>query len=91
MRSGVFHWGLGITLHHDPGVQTQSQKLLDFTTKYNMPGITAGTRTPTSRRTRFTCGTPIAGSRLLDKGRMMSLDNAEVRALASRYGTQTSC
>ena len=37
LRAGVIHWGLGITLHHDPDVQTQSQKLLDFTTKNNMP------------------------------------------------------
>ena len=36
-RSGVFHWGLGVTLHHDPGAPTKSQKLTDFTAQYNLP------------------------------------------------------
>ena len=86
LRSGVIHWGLGITLHHDPGVQTQSQKLLDFTTKYNMPrdhGFHTHTYFTTYRVHLRSADRWIT---LLDKGRMMSLDNAEVRALASRYG-----
>lgn len=36
-RSSVFHWGLGVTLHHDPGSRAKSQKLLDFTEQYNLP------------------------------------------------------
>ena len=36
-RSGVFHWGLGVTLHHDPGSPAKSQKLTDFTAQYNLP------------------------------------------------------
>lgn len=36
-RSGVVHWGVGITVHHDPGVMTQSKQLKDFTEKYNLP------------------------------------------------------
>ena len=36
-RAGVIHWGLGVTLHHDPGVRTQSVKLLEFTKQYNLP------------------------------------------------------
>jgi hypothetical protein len=86
LRSGVIHWGLGITLHHDPGVQTQSQKLLDFTTKYNMPrdhGFHTHTYFTTYRVHLRSADRWIT---LLDKGRMSSLDNAEVRALASRYG-----
>ena len=36
-RAGVIHWGLGVTLHHDPGVRTQSVKLLEFTKQNNLP------------------------------------------------------
>jgi hypothetical protein len=86
LRSGVIHWGLGITLHHDPGVQTQSQKLLDFTTHYNMPrdhGFHTHTYFTTYKVHLRNADRWVT---LLDKGRMTSLDNAEVRALASRYG-----
>jgi hypothetical protein len=86
LRSGVVHWGLGITLHHDPGVQTQSQKLLDFTKQYNMPRD-HGFHTHTYFTTyKVHVRTADRWVTLLDKGRMTSLDNAEVRALASRYG-----
>lgn len=86
LRSGVIHWGLGITLHHDPGVQTQSQKLLDFTKQYNMPrdhGFHTHTYFTTYKVHLRDADRWVT---LLDKGRMTSLDNAEVRALASRYG-----
>jgi hypothetical protein len=86
LRSGVIHWGLGITLHHDPGVQAQSQKLLDFTKKYNMPrdhGFHTHTYFTTYKVHLRNADRWVT---LLDKGRMTSLDNAEVRALASRYG-----
>jgi hypothetical protein len=86
LRSGVVHWGLGITLHHDPGVQTQSQKLLDFTKQYNMPrdhGFHTHTYFTTYKVHLRDADRWVT---LLDKGRMTSLDNAEVRALASRYG-----
>ena len=86
LRSGVIHWGLGITLHHDPDKQTQSQKLLDFTQKYNMPrdhGFHTHTYFTTYKVHLRDADRWIT---LLDKGHMTSLDNAEVRALASRYG-----
>ena len=86
LRAGVIHWGLGITLHHDPGVQTQSQKLLDFTTQYNMPrdhGFHTHTYFTTYKVHLRNADRWVT---LLDKGRMTSLDNPEVRALASRYG-----
>ena len=86
LRSGVIHWGLGITLHHDPDVQTQSQKLLDFTKQYNMPrdhGFHTHTYFTTYKVHLRNADRWVT---LLDKGRMTSLDNAEVRALASRYG-----
>ncbi len=86
LRSGVIHWGLGITLHHDPGVQAQSQKLLDFTAEHNMPrdhGFHTHTYFTTYKVHLRNADRWVT---LLDKGRMTSLDNAEVRALASRYG-----
>jgi hypothetical protein len=86
LRAGVIHWGLGITLHHDPGVQTQSQKLLDFTKQYNMPrdhGFHTHTYFTTYKVHLRNADRWVT---LLDKGRMTSLDNPEVRALASRYG-----
>ena len=86
LRAGVIHWGLGVTLHHDPDKATQSQKLLDFTTKYNMPrdhGFHTHTYFTTYKVHLRDANRWIT---LLDKGRMTSLDNPEVRALASRYG-----
>jgi hypothetical protein len=86
LRAGVVHWGIGVTLHHDPGVQTQSQKLLDFTAKYNLPrdhGFHTHTYFTTYRVHLRNADRWVT---LLDKGRLTSLDNAEVRALASRYG-----
>jgi hypothetical protein len=86
LRSGVIHWGLGITLHHDPGVQTQSQRLLDFTAQYNLPrdhGFHTHTYFTTYQVRLRNANRWVT---LLDKGRLTSLDNPEVRALASRYG-----
>ena len=82
----MIHWGLGITLHHDPGVQTQSQQLLDFTAKYNLPrdhGFHTHTYFSTYRVHLRSADRWVT---LIDNGRLTSLDNADVRALASRYG-----
>jgi hypothetical protein len=86
LRSGVVHWGLGITLHHDPGQRTHSQRLLDFTAKYNLPRD-HGWHTHTYFTTyQVHLRNANRWVTLLDKGRLASLDNPEVRALASRYG-----
>lgn len=85
-RSGVFHWGLGVTLHHDPGSRAKSQKLLDFTEQYNLPqdhGFHTHTYFTTYRVHLRNADQWVT---IADKGRMTSLDNPEVRALASRYG-----
>ncbi|MPY90908.1 MAG: hypothetical protein GEU99_23710 [Luteitalea sp.] len=85
-RSGVFHWGLGVTLHHDPGSREKSQKLLDFTEQYNLPrdhGFHTHTYFTTYRVRLRNANQWVT---ITDKGRMTSLDNPEVRALASRYG-----
>ncbi len=86
-RSGVFHWGLGVTLHHDPGSATKSQKLTDFTAEYNLPRD-HGFHTHTYFTTyRVRLRNADRWVNITDKGRMTSLDNPEVRALASRYGS----
>jgi hypothetical protein len=85
-RSGVFHWGLGVTLHHDPGSPEKSQKLIDFTEQYNLPrdhGFHTHTYFTTYRVRLRNANQWVT---ITDKGRMTSLDNPEVRALASRYG-----
>lgn len=85
-RSGVFHWGLGVTLHHDPGSPEKSQKLLDFTEQYNLPrdhGFHTHTYFTTYRVRLRNANQWVT---ITDKGRMTSLDHPEVRALASRYG-----
>ena len=85
-RDGVIHWGLGVTLHHDPGMPTRSQKLLDFTAQYNLPRD-HGMHTHTYFATyRLHLRNANQWVNVLDKGRLTSLDNSEVRALASRYG-----
>ena len=85
-RAGVIHWGLGVTLHHDPGVRTQSVKLLEFTRQYNLPkdhGFHTHTYFSDYQVHLRNADRWVT---LIDKGRLKSLDNPEVRALASRYG-----
>jgi hypothetical protein len=85
-RAGVLHWGLGVTLHHDPGVRTQSVKLLDFTKQYNLPkdhGFHTHTYFSDYQVHLRNADRWVT---LIEKGRLKSLDNPEVRALASRYG-----
>jgi hypothetical protein len=86
-RAGVFHWGIGVTLHHDPTVRDKSEKLLEYTAKYNLPRD-HGWHTHTYFTTyRVHLRNANQWVTIVDKGRLKSLDNAEVRALASRYGT----
>ena len=85
-RSGVIHWGLGIRMWHDPDKPTESKAWADFSKANNTP-FDHGWHT----HTYFTTyKVRLRGANkwvnLLDKGRMTSLDDPEVRALASRYG-----
>jgi hypothetical protein len=85
-RSGVIHWGQGIRLWHDPDAPTESKTWIDFTTKHNVPRD-HGWHTYTHFTTyRVKLRNADKWVNLLDKGHMTSLDNPEVRALASRYG-----
>jgi hypothetical protein len=86
VRSGVVHWGLGIRLWHDPDAPTESKQWADFTQKHNVPrdhGWHTHTYFTTYKVKLRNADKWVA---LLDKGRMTSLDDPEVRALASRYG-----
>jgi hypothetical protein len=85
-RSAVIHWGLGIRLWHDPDAPTESKSWADFTEKHNVPRD-HGWHTHTYFTTyKVRLRNADKWVNLLDKGRMVSLDNPEVRALASRYG-----
>ncbi|MBA2306202.1 MAG: hypothetical protein H0W08_26735 [Acidobacteria bacterium] len=85
-RSGVVHWGLGIRLWHDPDAPTESKVWADFTKKHNVP-FDHGWHTHTYFTTyKLRLRNANKWVTLLDKGRMTSLDDPEVRALASRYG-----
>lgn len=86
VRSGVIHWGLGIRMWHDPDAPTESKQWADFTDKHNMPKD-HGWHTHTYFTTyKVRLRNANKWVTLLDKGHMTSLDNPEVRALASRYG-----
>lgn len=85
-RSGIIHWGLGIRMWHDPDVPAESKVWADFSKKNNTP-FDHGWHTHTYFSTyRVRLRNADKWVNILDKGRMTSLDNPEVRALASRYG-----
>ena len=86
VRSGVIHWGLGIRLWHDPDAPTESKVWREFSEKHNVP-FDHGWHTHTYFTTyRVRLRNANTWVNLLEKGHMTSLDNPEVRALASRYG-----
>jgi hypothetical protein len=86
VRSGVIHWGLGIRLWHDPDAPTESKQWREFSEKHNVP-FDHGWHTHTYFTTyKVRLRNANKWVNLLDKGHMTSLDNPEVRALASRYG-----
>jgi hypothetical protein len=86
VRSGVIHWGLGIRVWHDPDAPTESKEWAEFSKKHNTP-LDHGYHTHTYFTTyKVRLRNANKWVNLLDKGRMTSLDNPEVRALASRYG-----
>jgi hypothetical protein len=86
VRSGVIHWGLGIRLWHDPDAPTESKKWREFTEQHNV-AFDHGWHTQTYFTTyKVRLRNANKWVSLLDKGHMTSLDNPEVRALASRYG-----
>jgi len=86
VRSGVIHWGLGIRLWHDPDAPTESKTWREFSEKNNVP-FDHGWHTHTYFTTyKVRLRNANKWVNLLEKGHMTSLDNAEVRALASRYG-----
>jgi len=86
VRSGVIHWGLGIRLWHDPDAPTESKKWREFSEEHNVP-FDHGWHTQTYFTTyKVRLRNANKWVNLLEKGHMTSLDNPEVRALASRYG-----
>ncbi len=86
VRSGTIHWGLGARMWHDPDAPTESKVWKDFTDRYNVP-YDHGWHLHTYFTTyQIKLRNADRWVKLLDKGHMTSLDDPEVRALASRYG-----
>ncbi len=86
LRSGVIHWGLGIRLWHDPDAPVESKKWIEFTSAHNLPKD-HNFHTHTYFTTyKVHLRNTDKWVTILDRGRLASLDNPEVRALASRYG-----
>lgn len=85
-RSGVFHWGLGNELGHDPGSLGTPKKWKEFAEKLNLPDghdfhiqnyfITYKVHLRSTGK----------WSTIVDRGHLVSLDDPEVRALAAKYG-----
>jgi hypothetical protein len=89
-RDGVIHWGIGAIYWNDPGSMggesSSTGALAAFEKKTGLPGSHGF-----HMHTYFnTMKLHLRGSdkwiTLVDRGRSTSLDSAEVRALASRYG-----
>jgi len=86
VRSGVIHWGIGARMIHDPSGPTESKTWTDFTNEHDAP-VDHGWHTHTYFTTyKVRLRNANKWVNLLEKGHMTSLDNPEVRALASRYG-----
>jgi hypothetical protein len=86
VRSGVIHWGIGARMIHDPSGPTESKTWADFTNEHDAP-VDHGWHTHTYFTTyKVRLRNANKWVNLLEKGHMTTLDNPEVRALASRYG-----
>jgi hypothetical protein len=86
MHSGVFHLGLGLELIHDPESPTDSKAWQKFASQYNLPILHGWHAHNYFATYQVHLRNTDKWITLVDKGHMTSLDNAEVRALASRYG-----
>jgi len=85
-RSGAVHWGLGLRLWHDPEAPVESPSWLAFTAKYNLPRDHSFHTHTYFTTYRIHLRNTDKWVDLLNRGRLTSLDDPEVRALASRYG-----
>jgi hypothetical protein len=86
LKSGYLHIGLGASMEHDPKAPARSDTWQRFAEKSNLPfyhGLHMHLYFAT-----YTVHLRNSGRSLdiIKNGRMTSLDDAEVRALASRYG-----
>ncbi|NNE37696.1 MAG: hypothetical protein HKN08_05270 [Gammaproteobacteria bacterium] len=87
-RDGIIHWALGAQVWHDPGDLTiPAPSLVKFEEENKLPGTYHGFHLHNYFNT---VKLRIRGTdrwvTIVEKGRSNSLDNPEVRALASRYG-----
>ena len=86
LKSGYLHIGLGASLEHEPDVARRSEEWQSFTEERNLPfhhGLHLHLYFPTYTIDIRNSNRSVD---IIRNGRMTSLDDPEVRALASRYG-----
>ncbi len=86
MRDGVIHWAFGAHVWNDPEKPGRANNLYAFARKNGLPGE-HGYHLHTYFNTyQVHLRNTNKWVTLVNKGRLSALENAEVRALASRYG-----
>ena len=86
LKSGYLHIGVGASLEHEPGAARRSAAWQSFTEEQNLPfyhGLHLHLYFPTYTVNIRNSNRSVD---IIRNGRMTSLDDPEVRALASRYG-----
>ena len=86
LKSGYLHIGTGASLEHEPGAARRSEEWRRFTEERNLPfyhGLHLHLYFPTYTIDIRNSNRSVD---IIRNGRMTSLDDPEVRALASRYG-----
>ncbi len=87
MRDGVIHWALGATIWNDPGsMGGRSMAEEKWAAENKMPGEHGYHMHTYFNTFQLHLRNTNKWVTIVDKGRLTSLENKEVRALASRYG-----
>ncbi len=87
MRDGVIHWALGATIWNDPGtLGGRSMVEEKWAAEHKVPGEHGYHMHTYFNTFQLHLRNTNKWVTIVDKGRLASLENAEVRALASRYG-----
>jgi hypothetical protein len=85
-RSGVFHLAPGVFVQHGPNSMEMPKEWIDYTRSNNLPIDHAFHMHNYFATYQVHLRNANRWVKLVDKGHLTSLDSAEVRALASRYG-----
>jgi hypothetical protein len=86
MREGVIHWALGAVVWNDPESPGRADKVYDFAAKTGLPGEHGYHLHSYFNTYKVHLRNTEKWVTLVERGRLASLENPELRALASRYG-----